>query len=426
MFEKDKKLWLFGEKGLYYYNEKNKQNRTFTVEDGLPGNEFNVSAIAFSSDGKCIAGNTNGLVSFYPDKFLKNLYPPRAQLEHIYINDTLYKVTNCANEINNIHLTYRENTFAFDFSAIIFQHNNDCVYEYKLEGYDKDWIKSSATHFTRYSKISPGDYTFKLRVYDVNGVISPFTKELQIEISKAFWQTTLFRIALLIIILFIGWLFIKWYFSAKIRKQKIIFEKQQAVDQERTRIAMEMHDDLGSGLTAIRYLAGSLSGQSSSATKDNAVKIANSAQSLVESMNDIIWTMKSDNSTLQEFLAYTRKQTAEQLEIAGINFRFNLPENIPDIKLSSEQKRNLLLISKEAIHNIIKHSGATEVLVTARIGANYFELKISDNGKGIEPKKTTQFGNGLKSMKRRAEEINAQLNILNSSGTTIILSLPFG
>ena len=66
------------------------------------------------------------------------------------------------------------------------------------------------------------------------------------------------------------------------------------------------------------------------------------------------------------------------------------------------------------------------MLVTARIGANYFELKISDNGKGIEPKKTTQFGNGLKSMKRRAEEINAQLNILNSSGTTIILSLPFG
>jgi len=392
----------------------------------LPGNEFNVSAIAFSSDGKCIAGNTNGLVSFYPDKFLKNLYPPRAQLEHIYINDTLYKVTNCANEINNIHLTYRENTFAFDFSAIIFQHNNDCVYEYKLEGYDKDWIKSSATHFTRYSKISPGDYTFKLRVYDVNGVISPFTKELQIEISKAFWQTTLFRIALLIIILFIGWLFIKWYFSAKIRKQKIIFEKQQAVDQERTRIAMEMHDDLGSGLTAIRYLAGSLSGQSSSATKDNAVKIANSAQSLVESMNDIIWTMKSDNNTLQEFLAYTRKQTGEQLEMAGIDFRFNLPENIPDIKLSSEQKRNLLLISKEAIHNIIKHSGASEVLVTTQIANDCFELKISDNGKGINTEKISQFGNGLKSMNRRAQEMNAQLNILNSSGTTIIVSLPFG
>ena len=392
----------------------------------MPGNEFNVSAIAFSSDGKCIAGNTNGLVSFYPDKFLKNLYPPRAQFDHIYINDTLYKATNNANETNNIRLTYRENTFAFDFSAITFQHNSDCVYEYKLEDYDKDWIKSSATHFTRYSKIAPGDYRFKLRAYDVNGIISPFTKELQIKISKAFWQTTFFRIALLFIVLSICWMFIKWYLSAKIRKQKIIFEKQQAVDQERTRIAMEMHDDLGSGLTAIRYLAESLYEQSSSIAKDKVIKIGNSAQSLVDAMNDIIWTMKSDNNTLQEFLAYTRKQTGEQLETAGIDFKFDLPENIPDIKLSSEQKRSLLLISKEAIHNIVKHSGATEVLVSTHIERNHFKLKISDNGKGIEPEKITQFGNGLKSMNRRAQEINAQLNILSSSGTTIIVSLPFG
>jgi signal transduction histidine kinase/ligand-binding sensor domain-containing protein len=426
VFEKDDKLWLFGEKGLYYFNKKSKQSRTFTIEDGLPGNEFNESSITVSADGKCMAGNAHGLVSFYPGKFLKNLYPPRAQLDHIYINDTLYASTNSANEINSISLTYRQNTFAFDFSAISFQHNSDCVYEYKLEGYDKDWIKSGATHFTRYSKISPGDYTFKLRVKDVNGVISPFMKDLQIKISKAFWQTTLFRIAFLIIVLCIGWLFIKWYLSTKIRKQKIIFEKQQAIDQERTRIAMEMHDDLGSGLTAIRYLAGSLSVQSSSAAKDKAIKIANSAQLLVDAMNDIIWTMKSDNNTLQELLAYIRKQTGEQLETAGIEFKFKLPANIPEIKLNSEQKRSLLLISKEAVHNIIKHSAATEVFATIEIRRNCFELKIADNGKGIDAGKTSQFGNGLKSMKRRAEEIDAQLNILNSSGTTIILTLSFG
>ena len=426
MFEKDKRFWLFGEKGLYYLDEKNRQSRTFTIEDGLPGNEFNVAAIAFASNGNCIAGSNGGLVSFDPDKFPKYLYPPRAQLDHIYINDTLYRAITNVNEANRITLSHRENTFAFDFSAIGFQHNNECIYEYKLEGYDKDWIKSGATHFTRYSQISPGDYTFKLRAYDVNGVISPFTKNLQIKISKAFWQTTLFRIALLIIVLFIGWLFIKWYLSTKMRKQKIVFEKQQAVEQERTRIAMEMHDDLGSGLTAIRYLAGSLSAQLSSVTKEKAVKIASSAQSLVDSMNDIIWTMKSGNNTLQELLPYMRKQTGEQLETAGINFKFDLPENIPEIKLSSEQKRNLLLISKEAIHNIIKHSGASEVIVTTQIAKNYFELKISDNGKGINTEKTSQFGNGLKSMNRRAQEMNAQLNILNSSGTTIILSLPFG
>jgi signal transduction histidine kinase len=426
VFEKDKKLWLLGEKGLYCLDKKNNRARTFTIEDGLPGNEFNVSAIAFSSDGKCIAGSTRGLVTFYPGKFLKNLSPPRAQLDHIYVNDSLYKPAAAANETNNISLAYGENTFAFDFSAIAFQHNREVNYEYKLEGYDNDWIKSGTAHYTRYSKIPPGNYNFKLRVYDLNGILSPFTKELQIEISKAFWQTSLFRVILLLIILLTGWFVVKWYLAAKMRRQKILFEKQQAVEQERTRIAMEMHDDLGSGLTAIRYLAGSLSIQSSPATRDKADKIASSAKSLVDSMNDIIWTMKSDNNTLPEVLAYMRKHVAEQLETAGIDYNFSFSENTPNIKLSSEQKRNLLLISKEAVHNSIKHSGATEVSVTVQIDTNLLKLKISDNGKGIEKEKSAQFGNGLKSMNRRAMEMNAELNILNSSGTTIILTLPFG
>lgn len=426
VYEKDNKLWLFGEKGLYYYDVKNKHGRTFTIEDGLPGNEFNISAILFSPGGNCIAGSTNGLVAFNAASFQKNLYPPRAQLDHIYINDTLLNSTSNANETKNIQLTHRENTFAFDFSSIAFQHNQECNYEYKLEGYDKDWIKSGATHFTRYSNIPPGDYTFKLRVYDVNGVLSPFSKELQINISKAFWQTDLFIVAAIIVSLILCWSIVKWYWSAKIRKQKIIFEKQQAVEQERTRIAMEMHDDLGSGLTAIRYLAGSLSMQSSADTHDKADKIASSAKSLVDAMNDIIWTMKSDNNSVEEILAYIKKQAADQLETAGINGSFDFPKEIPAIQLTSEQKRNILLVSKEAIHNCIKHSGAKEVLVTAHVNNKCLELIIADNGKGINTAEASQFGNGLKSMQRRAQEINAELNISNHSGTTVMVTLPFG
>jgi signal transduction histidine kinase len=210
------------------------------------------------------------------------------------------------------------------------------------------------------------------------------------------------------------------------RKQKIIFEKHQAVEQERTRIAMEMHDDLGSGLTAISYLAGGLSVESSAATRDRAEKIASSAKTLVDSMNDIIWTMKSDNNSAKDALAYMRKQVAEQLETADINFSFDFPQHIPEISLSSEQKRNLLLISKEIIHNIIKHAHANEVAITAQINNRFLQLKIADNGKGFDPVKLTPFGNGLKNMQRRASEIDAQLEIDSHAGTTISLTLTFG
>ena len=117
---------------------------------------------------------------------------------------------------------------------------------------------------------------------------------------------------------------------------------------------------------------------------------------------------------------------AEQLETADINFNFDFPKHVPEIKLTSEQKRNVLLISKEIIHNIIKHAHATEVSITAQINGRSLQLKIADNGKGFDLASTTQFGNGLKSMKRRAEEMNGQLDIYNHSGTTVDLTLTFG
>ena len=131
--------------------------------------------------------------------------------------------------------------------------------------------------------------------------------------------------------------------------------------------------------------------QSGNSSKEKAEKIASSAKSLVDNMNDIIWTMKSDNNTLTETLAYIRKQAAEQLDTAGIDYHIEFPKELPELKLSNELKRNLLLISKEAIHNIVKHSAATNVSLTAYLVTGQLELKITDNGK----ESTSQISAGL-------------------------------
>jgi signal transduction histidine kinase len=118
-------------------------------------------------------------------------------------------------------------------------------------------------------------------------------------------------------------------------------------------------------------------------------------------------SMKSDNNTLTETLAYIRKQAAEQLETAGIDYHIEFPKELPDVNLTNELKRNLLLISKEAIHNIVKHSGATNVSLIAHCETGQLQLKIIDNGKGIDLASISTFGNGMKSMRKRAEEIKA-------------------
>ena len=140
-------------------------------------------------------------------------------------------------------------------------------------------------------------------------------------------------------------------------------------------------------------------------------------------MNDIIWTMKSDNSSLEEMLVYIRKQTAEQLESNSIEYSFDFPKVIPDIKLSSEQKRNLLMISKEAVHNIIKHAKASHVYLRAYAENGLLQLSFADDGRGIDIYDTRQFGNGLKNMRKRAEEIGALMDIRNSQGTTITINV---
>ena len=162
--------------------------------------------------------------------------------------------------------------------------------------------------------------------------------------------------------------------------------------------------------------------QSGNSSKDKAEKIVSSAKSLVDNMNDIIWTMKSDNNTLTEALAYIRKQAAEQLETAGIDYHIDFPKDLPSIRLTNELKRNLLLISKEAIHNIVKHSAATNVNLTAHLETGKLQLRIVDNGKGIDLKDISTFGNGLKSMRKRAEEIKALLEVMNAKGTTIVVT----
>ena len=257
-FRKDEKFWLFGEKGLYCYDKKKKQSQAFNMEDGLPANDFTLSALVVDTAGRCIAGTSNGLVSFFPSdvQFITNT--PRVQRTALYINDILDTLYGNPDEIKTIHLSSKQSTFAFDFSSVSFFHADQCSFEYKLEGYDEKWIKSGATNYTRYSKIPPGNYLFMLRVLDNQGKISPYTKILEIEIAKAFWQTTLFKAFALAFIALVAWLLSKWYLNLRIRKQKLEFEKQQAIEKERTRIATDMHDDLGAGLSRIKFISQSI------------------------------------------------------------------------------------------------------------------------------------------------------------------------
>lgn len=221
---------------------------------------------------------------------------------------------------------------------------------------------------------------------------------------------------------------VKMQEAMKAEADRLHYEQQiavmQAQQQERMRISADMHDELGSGVTAIRLLSEIAIGKTQHEPLVEIYKISENANELMSKMNAIIWSMNPGNDTLPAFVAYVRSYVSEFLENLNIVYHFSVPDQIPDVMLPGEKRRNLFLVIKESLNNIVKHSGASkvEIILTAH---DVLHIVIHDNGKGISPEKQNQFGNGLKNMKRRMEASGGSFSIYSNNGTTVELTIPY-
>jgi two-component system NarL family sensor kinase len=200
--------------------------------------------------------------------------------------------------------------------------------------------------------------------------------------------------------------------------------RMEGQDLERQRISKEMHDDIGAGLTTISYLTGHLTTAGSAGNSQVASKISTTANALIGKMNEIVWSMNKDYDTLDDLLAYLRHNTGELLDNANIPYQFTVPDAIPALAVTGEQRRNIYLVVKEALHNIIKHAGANLVTIVFAIDAGVLLITIRDNGKGIELNTLRRFGSGLKNMRDRMQNIGGSFEIIADQGSTVKLSVP--
>jgi signal transduction histidine kinase len=199
--------------------------------------------------------------------------------------------------------------------------------------------------------------------------------------------------------------------------------KMEAREEERDRIAREMHDDVGSALTTILYLTDDLKTRSDEKNKSTADRISGTAGLVVDKMNEIIWSMNREYDTLDDLIAYTRQHSAQFLGNHEIDYRIDTPDVVPDIHLQGGQRRNIYLVIKESLHNIVKHACATKVDMKFNL-AHDLVITIQDNGKGMNAGAARRFGNGLRNMKQRMEAAGGTFDIQNSNGTLITLKCP--
>ncbi len=238
----------------------------------------------------------------------------------------------------------------------------------------------------------------------------------------ASWFIVLIAVSAICLLVFI----FRYIMDKRFEKQRIEISKEMALKSERERISQELHDDLGSGLTSIRLLAKGVIAKQHTDSKTSGMlqSIAKISGELIDQMSEIVWLMNHMDGTMNGLLAHLRVYMADYLQRTGIALRLHFQNGIQgDNPITGEQRRSILLVVKEAFHNVVKHSGATDFSIECSADKRAVKVVISDNGIGL-PEPISRTGNGLTNIKKRMASINGTVLFETAAGTRIILTIP--
>lgn len=428
--------WISTNKGINRISlEKNsfveiKGVEQYAIQHGLQSNEFNTGAYFRDSNLIFFAGVT-GVNWFDHRSFFNRSFNARTYITDLLINETPFSTDTAVNFLHQVKLKHNENNLLVKFATLDYTNAAVNQYLYRLVGYDKSWISAGKTPEARYSKLPHGSYSFEIMSSNSEGVWSSPVTLLNITLSPPFWLTLWFRIAVVLTMTGIIIYVVKQFLKRKMEKQLRAIEQQLAVNNERLRISRDMHDELGTGLSKIALL--SEVGKNHQATDHNKKiihEISHTSRGLADKMGEIIWTLNPQNDTLGNLLAYLKEYIYETTDSLPVSVSFRYPESIPEISLRHMQRQQLMLVTKEAINNALKHSNATHILFQLSIEDGFLSFTLKDNGTGLNHETQQQQKNGKKNglvnMKVRMEQISGHFSIWSApgEGTEIQYSIP--
>ncbi len=259
-----------------------------------------------------------------------------------------------------------------------------------------------------YDYLPPGEYRFKLQALTETGEWTGAMVSLPFTVVPPFWQTTWFRGGVLMFIvgaLVAGVRFATW---RNMRLKLELVDRARAVEQERIRIARDIHDDLGANLTQIALLSelAQTDLEQPAQARSHLKAIFTTAGAVARQLDEIVWAITPVNDTLEQFTSYVCKYAQDNLRVAGIRCRLDVPEPVPDYSMSSAERHALFLAAKEALHNVVKHAHADQVWLRLKVQGDALVLVIEDNGKGIsEHVLGVGTGHGLANMRNRLKYV---------------------
>jgi signal transduction histidine kinase/ligand-binding sensor domain-containing protein len=433
-------LWITGKRGIHRLKRADAErffsgetNRVFALSLGLRDglltpecSSLHYPTMSKSQDGHIWVATRNGVATFDPARVSLNTQPVPAFIGQLIVRGREALSSNPSAEPLPIRLPSGSGErLEFHFGAVSFSAPDKLQFSYRLDGYDSDWSQSSDGRVAFYTNLRPGQYRFRVKAANAYGIWNEHDTSLAFSIAPFFWQTSVFQFGLVMgLIGIVALLHVQRLNTARSRQE---FQHQKALINEKTRIAADMHDELGATLTQIAILGEIAKTQidNPSQTKSTLERISEAARAVTSGMSELVWATNPRNDSLDNLVAYLREQAASQLADKGVKGNIDFPAEVPVVQVSATFRRNLLLVVREMVHNILKHSDATNVTITLRATINSLTLTLKDNGKGFDMV-SSRRGNGIGNMQKRIEDLNGQL-VLRSEigqGVTAQINLP--
>lgn len=402
-------VWFATCDGIYRYSHETKLWSHFNTSDGLLNAE--VYSVAVDPGGQSVwALSAQGVTQFQTDTKKKSV-PPLINLTSISV---LGKTdSNAFLQRKRVQYSSSQNSIGFSFAGASFIDEKRVSYKYILEGYDEEWNAPSMNNSVQYASLPAGKYSFKVIAANAKGEWSTEPAVFEFEIVVPFYKRTwFFFLSFSVLVLIV-------YF---IRVQRL--KQKYKIEKLRLNIARDLHDDIGSTLGSINILTKTAARKLNKQVVQEEMspifeKIGRSAEDTLDAMDDIVWSINPDKDKLEDLIIRMREFVIPLFEAKNIEVDFVAEGNKEQV-LPMNFRRNVFLIYKEAVHNILKHSQATDVKIRLQTG-HQFVMKISDSGKGFVDEPTQR--NGLKNMHNRAKEVSGDLRIhSSSSGTELVFT----
>ncbi len=404
MLEAGGSIWFGTDHGVLAWDGKRLSQ--FTTADGLASDIVNVACVG--NDGTLWFGTHGGISTLDPASVAYVAPVPEVSLDPVLAGDGTKPTPDQA------AIPYEDRTVVFRFNALSFIAEHEMLFQWMVEGFDREWQEPRKERQVRYTNLGSGNYLFKVRAANRNGQWS-MPAGLSFVIQPPFWRTWWF-ITLSVV------------FVASVLTVAYRFRVNQLLKMERMRrrIAADLHDDIASSLSSVSIYAAVIQRQLQEIPEDTRSlldRIRDLSRESMENIGLIVWSVDPQRDELTEVFRYFQRYATQLCQAAGVEFSTKLPEGVASVLLTPEQRRTLFLILKESLNNSLRHSRCSRIDFACSLHGHMLQLALTDDGCGFSG--GSAVGHGLHNMQSRAESISAQVKVTSTpgEGTTIALTL---